>query len=151
MQTMAGAAILWVVLSSGLAVAGARVQAHKCMDAQGRIRYQQQACQPNERAELLQVEGEIDPQRKREAEARMAANAPAASPPVTAAPVAPAPPVAAAQAPPRVVCPPTQEKPGGAPARGTDPWAMAINRDWYARLPSRTALKNAGRWPKGCD
>lgn len=150
MGRTAGMVALLALLTCGVAAAGARVQAHKCVDEGGRIRYQQQPCQPGERAELLQVEGEIDPQRKREADARLAANTPA-SPQKSTEPVAPALPAVPAPARRRVVCPATQEQPGGAPALGTDPWAMAINRDWYARLPSRTTLKNTGRWPEGCE
>lgn len=141
-----------LVLLAALPVASAeRVRAHKCVGADGRLSYQQTPCPSGQQAQVLEVEGEIDPARVAEAQALAAANAPRQADTATS-PTAPAPPAPApATAKPKLSCPATQEKPGRAPALGTDPVAMAINRDWYSRLPSRTTLKNAGRWPQGCD
>jgi hypothetical protein len=142
---------LWLLLMLLPMVGEARVRAHKCTDARGQVSYQQQPCPAGQQARVLEVEGEIDAARLAEAQARNAADAPAARPAAAreAAVAAAPPPVAPPTR--KVKCPATQENPGGAPALGTDPMAMAINRDWYSRLPSRTTLKNAGRWPAECN
>lgn len=127
--------------------ATARVVVHKCVDAEGRTSFQQQACPPRSKASTLSVEGDIDPAVAAAARERAAQDAPAPKVAATPPPAATAPP---APPPPTPRCPATRENPGRIPVAGTDPWSMAVARSIYNDLPSETTLKNSGRWPRNC-
>lgn len=138
--------LLWL----DIAAAQSRVTVHKCVDANGKLSFQQQPCPPRSQAQTLAVQGDIDPAIAQAARDRAAADAPKAAAPPTNEQVTVAP-AQAPRAPPRPVrCPATRENPGVINVVGTDPWSMAVARTIYNELPSETTLKNSGRWPEGC-
>jgi hypothetical protein len=171
-----GCAVL-VLIGLADAQAGA-IGVHKCTDASGRVSYQQQACAATQRADVVVVEGEIDPSRKAAADAIARANRPSPAPlsdaewqelarqrglPWPDASPAPAPtPVA----PKKVRCPDTYDKyfsePNTAPIIGYETVWLGTREEKrpiygtpqnqkFRGLPSKTYLKNAGRWPEGCE
>lgn len=148
---MRGLSVLLLGVWLNAIAPAASVAVHKCVGKDGRLVFQQTPCPPGQRSEVLAVEGDIDPARKAAADAIAAANAPA---PIVEAPSAPPParnPRPAPVAKKRVVCPPTRENPGRIPVVVTnDPITLAIARDYYRNLPSKTTLKNNGDWPDEC-
>lgn len=155
--------ICWVVMLALAWSPGSRAGAigvHKCTDAAGKVSYQQQPCAAQQRADVVVVEGEIDPERKAEADAIAHANA-----------VEREPEIAEVQQPlqtlPRQVtskkegekpvpCPPTRENPPKivrAKVEGSrflPDGTIVYLSPRLPEFPSRTYLKGAGRWPKGC-
>lgn len=139
---------LWVL--GRPALAQSRIVVHKCTDAAGQTSFQQQPCPQRSSAERLEVDGDIDPALAQAARERAAANAPTPKPAATLATQDNPDPAQTRPEPRRPPpCPPTRENPGRI-AVGNDPMSLAIARLQYNELPSETALKNSGRWPRGC-
>jgi hypothetical protein len=145
--------------------------AYKCTDADGKLSFQQMPCTGSARTQVVDLAPEIDPQRRAENEAQMAANHGSSKRSRTsdqasaearayrtrlAGYAAPA----AQQPKPAPVCPPTRENPGRTPAprRYNNPKGFGFPdlldysaaKAYVAQLPTKTYLKNGGRWPRGC-
>jgi len=165
--TLALTATVGVLLATALP---AQVQVYKCVDAAGKLSFQQSPCPDQAEQHAMSVEGdseaniaaaesaakrrlamEQERQQRATRDALLAAHRPAS----------PSRPDRGAAAKPAAECPATYENPGVLKPRTTGYYYDEQGRRHdtydqkelymrYKSLPSKTYLKNTGRWPKGC-
>ncbi len=161
---------LWLVAALALGLPlQAQVSVYKCVDDQGKVSYQQSPCPELAEQESMSVSGDTEAnlaaaeeaaarrlaaERERQRVATRDALVRAAQPQPSATP-RPAPDA------PAVKCPATYENPGVLKPKVTDYYYDENGRRQdvydskelrmrYKSLPTKTYLKNAGLWPKGC-